>query len=105
MLLENPTHSIVVHTGQLTTDTYGNEVLAPSTLGVEIRCRLTPASASRDRSTSRVDEVYKVLTGDTSTSKWIRVRFDDRWYTVDDWKLFDSTPSTRHIEAIIREES
>ena len=105
MILDCPTHRLMAYVGAASTDTYGNEITVPSTVGVEVRCRVTPVSVSRDRSTSRVTESYKVITGDTSTARWIRVRFDDKWFSVLEWKLFNSSPSTSHVEATIAEEA
>jgi hypothetical protein len=104
-LLDNAADVIVVHTTEETVDSYGNTVITPSDQGVELRCIVSPQSSSNDRSSSRVESIYKVMTSDVSTTRWIRVRYDDRWFSVVDWKRFNHSIPTRHTEALIREET
>src|SRR4051812_38809189 len=73
VILEIPTDTITVYVAQTGTDSYGNTVKVPSTEGVEIGCRISPQSNTRDRVTSRVETTYKVITGNVSTTRWIRV--------------------------------
>ena len=105
MILEVSTDTIIVFTAATAVDTYGNKVDVPSSEGTTIRCRVTPHSNTRDRTTSRVHQSFKVITGDVSTTRWISVQWNNKYYIVDEWKQYKSSPATQHTSAILRAES
>jgi hypothetical protein len=105
-ILLNATDVVIVYVGEETVDSYGNRRIEPSSNGVEVSCAVSQKSANDDRVTSRVQDVFKIMTSDlTVDQRWMRVRYNNRWFTVEDWKLLKHSATTQHIEATLREEA
>jgi hypothetical protein len=105
MILESPPHTIILFVEETVTDSYGNPLRRPSSTSVEVRCLVMPvASQVRERADQRPPRRYKVLVRDAPLTLFSRVIVNNVSHSVESVIGRHDSPTTRHIEAVIREE-
>jgi hypothetical protein len=106
-ILHNGRETITVFPEEQTTDSRGNPVWRPSSVGVVVHGVTMTQRASRDRGTDelRPGRQYHLLARDVPLGPWSRVEWNGRSLAVVDGPLrYTASPQTRHVSAILREE-
>lgn len=104
-LLECPPHTITVFVEETVTDSYNNPLRRPSNVSVEVRCLVTPLSSqSAARPAERPPRRYKVTVRDAPLTLFARVVYNDRSCSVESVINHHDSETTRHVEAVLREE-
>jgi hypothetical protein len=104
-ILEAPPHTITLFVEETTPDSYGNPVRQPSSTSIEVQCLVTPISSQlRQRPDERPPRRYKVIVREAPITLFSRVIWNNQSCSVESVIRRDDSPTTRHIEAVIREE-
>jgi hypothetical protein len=98
-------HVVIVFVEETVTDTHGNTIKRPSATGVEVKCIVTPQANRPDRVDSRADTTMKMIARDAPLGPWSRVEWNDRTFSVEDTRFHNVSEQTKHVEAMLREET
>jgi hypothetical protein len=103
-LLDNGPDLVTVYVEQLTTDDYGNDILAPDDTPVLVRGRWQPSTFEEAAELGQEqDTVYRFVAREFPAGPYGRVVFDDQsWDVLGAPKRHRGSTVTRHFTAYLK---
>lgn len=111
-ILDSGPHTVVVFPEETTTDSYGNTVRRPSTVGVTVTgCQVTPLSSSRGAFSSydlaegqQVDQYWQIRARNAPLGNWSRIEWNGLRLSPLGAPLHHTIRGVAHVACSLQEE-